>query len=68
MARKKKSAAKVVIYASEDIASWLVGNKTSDKFDKKHVVDVSGGRVLICLRVKPEKVAELKKEEKVVYA
>jgi hypothetical protein len=68
MARKKKSAARVVIYASEDIASWLVGRKTTDKFDKKHIIDVSGGRVVIRLCVKPEKLAALKKEEKVVYA
>jgi hypothetical protein len=68
MARQNKSAKTLVIYASEDIASWLVGNKTTDKFDKKKIADVRGGRVLIGLSVKPEKLAALKKEEKVVFA
>jgi hypothetical protein len=64
MARQNKSAAnRLVIYASEDIASWLVGRKTTDKFDKKHIMDVSGARVVIRLCVKPGKVATLEREK-----
>jgi hypothetical protein len=62
--RKKKSAPKkLVIYASEDIASWLIGNKTTDKFDKKKIIDVTGGRVVVRLCVKPEKVVQLEREK-----
>jgi hypothetical protein len=62
--RKKKSAKHLTIYASEDIARFLAGKPMSPKVTRLY----QGDRVLIVMCPLPEKLAALKKEEKVVYA
>jgi hypothetical protein len=59
VARKNKSAKKVVIYASEDIASWLVGAPIKPTAERR----VLGDRVLIPLAVMPHKLLILMKEK-----
>ena len=64
MARKKKSAKHLSVYVSEDIACFLAGTPMSPKIVRLY----QGDRVLIAMCPLPEKLAALKKEEKVVYA